>query len=126
MPSINMQRFNWAYGNTGRLHTLPALGYVYISGESFKRVLNNLYSGKRQTLKSLMHQRAGKHAGHAALALLGINQKISFSSGERIDHSTASNPHTNNYNARGLKKFPARESHACLVDNVFIGFVIHS
>ena len=78
MPPINMQRFNRAYGDTGRLHTLSALSYVYISGESLKRVLNNLNSGKRKALKSLMHQRAGKHACHAALALLGINQKISF------------------------------------------------
>jgi len=78
MPSINMQRFNRAYGDAGWLYALPALGYVYISGETLKRVLNNLYSGKRQTLKAFMYERAGKHAGQAALALLGINQKISF------------------------------------------------
>jgi len=78
MPSINMQRFNRAYGDAGWLYALPALGYVYISGETLKRVLNNLYSGKRQTLKAFMYQRAGKHACQAALALLGINQKISF------------------------------------------------
>jgi hypothetical protein len=78
MPSINVQRSNRAHCNAGGLHALPALGYVYISGETLKRVLNNLYSGQRQALKAFMYERAGKHAGHAALALLGINQKISF------------------------------------------------
>ena len=78
MPPINMQCSNRAYGDTGRLLALPALGYVNIIGETLKRVLNNLYSGKRKALKALMYQRAGKHAGQAALALLGINQKISF------------------------------------------------
>jgi hypothetical protein len=78
MPPINMQCSNRAHGDTGRIHALPALRYVYISGETLKRVLNNLYSGQRQALKAFMYERAGKHAGHAALALLGINQKISF------------------------------------------------
>jgi hypothetical protein len=72
------KRFNGAYGDAGRFHTLPALSYVYITGEVLKGVLHNLYSGKRQALKTLMYQRACKHAGQTTLALLHINQEISL------------------------------------------------
>jgi hypothetical protein len=70
-----------------------------------------------------MYQGTGKHTGHAALALLCINKKISFRDRNTTRNYTTAEPHTDNDNAGSFDKIPAGNVNACSA-GFFLSFMI--
>jgi hypothetical protein len=64
------------------LETLPALLETHINREPLKRVLDYLKPGQREILSSFVSKRACEHTSHAALALLEIDEQVSFAGRE--------------------------------------------
>ena len=126
MPSINMQRFNRAYGDAGRLHALSALGYVYISGESLKRVLNNLILASDKLSKPSCTREQASMQVRQPWHFFVSTRRYPFEAGTGLRVVQPPNPTPITIMPDALRKFPARKCHARLVDNVFIGFVTHS